>query len=83
MTLEDHQALGKGMRIIERWGEPVKSYFDPDAFLGEVSHLGYRIFENQSPDEVNIRCFSDRSDNLMAHSAAFIIHAEIINSSFP
>jgi methyltransferase (TIGR00027 family) len=78
MTLEDRQALGKGMRIIERWGEPVKSYFDPDAFPGEVSHLGYRIFENQSPDEVNKRYFSDCSDNLMAHSAAFIVHAEII-----
>jgi methyltransferase (TIGR00027 family) len=78
MTLEDRQALGKGMRIIERWGEPVKSYFDPEAFPGEVSHLGYRIFENLSPGEVNKGYFSNRSDNLMAHSAAFIVHAEII-----
>jgi methyltransferase (TIGR00027 family) len=78
MTLEDRQALGKGMRIIERWGEPVKSCFDPDTFPDEVSHLGYRIFENQSPEEVNKRYFSDRSDNLMVHSAAFIAHAEII-----
>ena len=78
MTLEDRQALGKGMRIIERWGEPVKSFFDPDALPDEVSHLGYRIFENQSPVELNSRYFSDRSDNLVAHSAAYIVHAAII-----
>ena len=78
MTLEDRQALGRGMRIIERWGEPVKSFFDPDAFPDEVSHLGYRVFENQSPAELNNRYFFDRSDNLVAHSAAYIVHAAII-----
>jgi methyltransferase (TIGR00027 family) len=78
MTLEDRQALGRGMRIIERWGEPVKSFFDPDAFPDEVSHLGYRIFENQSPDELNKMYFLDRLDNLVAHSAAYIVHAAII-----
>jgi methyltransferase (TIGR00027 family) len=77
MTLQDRQALGRGVRMIERWGEPVKSFFDPDAFPDEVSHLGYRILENQSPDELNERYFADRSDNLVAHSAAYIVHAAI------
>jgi methyltransferase (TIGR00027 family) len=77
MTLEDRQALGRGMRMIERWGEPVKSYFDPGGFPGEVSLLGYHIFENQSPDEMNKRFFRDREDNLRTHSSAYIIHAAI------
>jgi methyltransferase (TIGR00027 family) len=77
MTLEDRQALGRGLRIIERWGEPVKSFFDPDAFPDEVSHLGYRILENQSPAELNRRYFFGRVDNLVAHSAAYIVHAAI------
>ncbi len=78
MTLEDRQALGRGMRIIKRWGEPVKSFFEPDAFLDEVSRLDYHIFENQSPAELNKRHFFDCSDNLVTHSAAYIIHAAII-----
>jgi methyltransferase (TIGR00027 family) len=78
MKLEDRQALGRGMRIIDRWGEPVKSFFDPDTFPDEVSHLGYRILENQSPAAMNERYFSDRSDNLAAHSAAYIVHSAII-----
>jgi O-methyltransferase involved in polyketide biosynthesis len=78
MTLEDRQALGRGMRIIERWGEPVKSFFESNTFPDEVSHLGYHIFENQSPAELNKRYFFDRSDNLVTHSAAYIIHAAII-----
>jgi len=81
MTFEDRQALGRGMRIIERWGEPVKSFFDPDAFPDEVSHLGYRIFENQSPAELNKRYFFDRLDNLVTHSAAYIVHAAIIKGT--
>ncbi|MGD8455992.1 MAG: class I SAM-dependent methyltransferase [Anaerolineales bacterium] len=78
MTHEDHQALRKGMRIIERWGEPVRSYFNPDSFPDDVSHLGYQIFENRSPDKLNKRYFSNRSDNLVAHLAAYIVHAAII-----
>jgi methyltransferase (TIGR00027 family) len=78
MTLEDRQALGRGIRIIERWGEPVKSFFELDAFPDEVARLGYHIFENQSPAELNKRYFFDRSDNLATHSAAYNIHAEII-----
>ena len=78
MTFEDRQVLGRGMRIIERWGEPVRSFFDPDSFPDDVSHLGYQIFENQSPDELNKMYFSGRSDNLVAHSAAYIVHAAII-----
>jgi methyltransferase (TIGR00027 family) len=78
MKIEDRQALGRAMRIIERWGEPVKSFFDPDAFPDEVSRLGYRILENQSPAELNKSYFFDRSDNLVAHSAAYLVHAAII-----
>jgi methyltransferase (TIGR00027 family) len=77
MPLEDRRALGRGMRMIERWGEPVKSYFDPDAFPGEVTLLGYRILENQSPDGLNKRFFHDRADNLRVHSSAYIVHAGI------
>jgi methyltransferase (TIGR00027 family) len=78
MTPKDRQALGRGMRIIEHWGEPVESFFHPDAFPDVVSYFGYRILENQSPDELNERYFADRLDNLVAHSAAYIIHAAII-----
>ncbi len=81
MKPEERQALGKVMRIIERWGEPVKSYFDPDTFPSEVSRLGYHIFENQSPTEQNQKYFSNRLDNLATHSSAYNIHAEIINES--
>jgi len=76
-TLEDRQALVRILRIVERQGEAVQSYFEPDAFPDIVTHLGYHIIENISPAGINQKYFSDRSDGLMTHSAAYIIHAEI------
>jgi methyltransferase (TIGR00027 family) len=77
MTQEGQMVLGRAMWIIKHWGEPVKSYFAPDTFPDKISHLGYTIFENQSPAEQNRKYFSDRSDNLKTHSAAYNIHIAI------
>ena len=79
-ALEERQALVRTLRIIGRRGEPVKSFFEPDAFPDEVSRLGYLIFENISPAELNKKYFLDRSDGLVTHSAAYNIHAEIIKN---
>lgn len=75
---EERQALIRISRIIERRGEALKSFFEPDAFADDVSDLGYHIYENISPAELNEKYFSDRSDGLMTHSAAYNLHAEII-----
>jgi len=75
---KERQALGKILRIIERRGEPVKSFFEPEAFADEVSHLGYHVLENISPAELNRKYFSGRSDGLVTHSAAYNVHAAII-----
>ena len=75
MTQEERRVLGRVMRIIGRWGEHVKSFFEPDTFPDEVSCLGYHILENQSPAEQNKRYFFDRSDNLVTHSGAYNLHA--------
>jgi methyltransferase (TIGR00027 family) len=77
MTLEERRNLGRAMRTIERWGEPVRSFFQPDTFPDRISHLGYRILDNQSPAEQNEKYFRDRSDNLKTHSAAYNIHVAI------
>lgn len=74
---EDRQALIRVLRIIERRGEAIKSFFVPDAFPDDVARLGYHILENISPAELNKRCFSDRSDGLLTSSAAYITHAAI------
>jgi methyltransferase (TIGR00027 family) len=79
MSDDEKRVMDKAMRIIERWGEPVTTYFDPDALRDKVSPLGYCVLENQSPAEQNARYFSDRSDNLQCHSAAYNIHLTIIN----
>ena len=75
---EERQALGRIMRLIGRRGEPIKSFFKPDAFSDEISRLGYKILENISPAEINRKYFLDRADGLVTHSAAYNIHAEII-----
>jgi methyltransferase (TIGR00027 family) len=74
---KDRQALTRILRIIEQRGEPAKSFFEPDVLSVKVTLLGYHIFENISPAELNQTYFSDRSDGLAPHSAAHIIHAEI------
>ena len=75
---EERQALIRISRIIERRGEALKSYFEPETFADDVSDLGYHIYENISPAELNKKYFSDRSDGLVTHSAAYNLHAEII-----
>ena len=77
---EERQALLRILRLIGRRGEPVKSFFEPDVFQAEVVRLGYHIFENISPAELNKKYFSGRADGLVTHSAAYIIHAEIIKN---
>lgn len=78
MDQEERRVLCRVMRIIELWGEPVKSFFEPGVFPDAVSSLGYHIFENQSPAEQNKKYFSNRSDNLVTHSSAYNMYAEII-----
>jgi methyltransferase (TIGR00027 family) len=75
---EERQALLRVMRIIERRGEALKSFFEPDALQEELSRLGYQILENISPDDLNRKYFSYREDGLATHSAAYMMHAEII-----
>jgi methyltransferase (TIGR00027 family) len=77
-ALEERQALVRILRIIGCRGEAVKSFFEPGTFPDDVTGLGYHIFENISPAELNKKYFSDRSDGLVTHSAAYTIHAEII-----
>jgi methyltransferase (TIGR00027 family) len=73
----ERQALERIARIITQRGEALKSFFEPNAFPDVLSRLGYHILEHLSPADVNKRYFSDRSDDLMTHSAAYIIHAKI------
>jgi methyltransferase (TIGR00027 family) len=75
---EERQALVRILWIIERRGESIRSFFEPDTISDDVSSLGYHIFENISPVELNKKYFYDRSDGLVTHSAAYNIHAEII-----
>jgi methyltransferase (TIGR00027 family) len=77
MTQEERRVLGRAMRMTERWGEPVKSSFEPDTFPSKLSQLGYHVVDNQSPAEQNRKHFVDRSDNLKTHSAAYNIHLAI------
>jgi O-methyltransferase involved in polyketide biosynthesis len=74
---EDRQALTRVMRIVERRGETIKSFFAPDAFPKDVSRLGYGILDNVSSAELNKNYYSGRSDVLLTSSAAYLIHAQI------
>lgn len=77
MTEEERRVLARGMRMIKRWGEPVQSFFRPDTLPDQISHLGYRVLDNQSPVEQNRQYFSDRSDNLKTHSGAYNMHVAV------
>lgn len=78
---EERAALIRILRIIERRGEAIRSFFEPDTFTGDISRLGYHIFENIAPAELNKMYFSNRADGLATHSAAYILHAEVIHNS--
>jgi methyltransferase (TIGR00027 family) len=56
-----HAALAER---VEAAGEPFRSSFEPQALADELRSLGFAVAEDVSPDELNARYLSDRTDGL-------------------
>ena len=60
-SAQDRTALNKLLRYTARKGEPLITFLDPEPFLARVSELGFELVESVSPEEQDVRYFTNRS----------------------
>jgi O-methyltransferase involved in polyketide biosynthesis len=56
-------------------GEPFQSGFTPEALLTDLRQLGFAVAEDLTPDALNARYLSQRSDGLRVGSLAHLMWA--------
>jgi len=56
-------------------GEPFRGFFEPDALMAALRDIGFRDVLDLSPDELNARFLSDRTDGLRVGSVGHIATA--------
>jgi methyltransferase (TIGR00027 family) len=69
----DRRTAERLRRFTARRGEPLVSFFEPEALCGRVRHLGYRVLENLAPVGQNRRYFANRSDGLRTMSGSYYL----------
>ena len=58
-------------------GEPFRSFFEPDALLGDVKALGFSFVENVNAAALNARYFEGRADGLSLRGRGHLMHARV------
>jgi len=58
-------------------GEPIGPGFDPADLVRKVEGLGFETVIDLSPDEINARYFSDRTDNLRMPGIGHLLSARV------
>jgi hypothetical protein len=58
-------------------GEPWQTFFDPSALVADLLKLGFGQVEQLGPEEMNVRYFADRKDNLSVSGFCRFIKAII------
>lgn len=56
-------------------GEPWQSAFEPDALVAELHELGFAVAEDVTPDQINARYFTPRTDGLKVGSMSHLMWA--------
>lgn len=64
-------------RFTARRGEPMIASFDPRTFPQEVCKLGFKLFENVSPEEQEARYFAGREDDLRPTPYSYFAHFQL------
>ena len=60
----DRIALAWLSRRVASAGEPFRTFFEPDALVARLQHLGFARIEDLGRDEINARYFARRADRL-------------------
>jgi len=58
-------------------GEPWQTYFDPHTFVTELRMMGFSCTEDIGPDELNMRFFNHRVDDLKVGGFAHLMKARV------
>jgi methyltransferase (TIGR00027 family) len=65
------------LRRVAAIGEPWKTFLEPAAMLGELQRAGFRDAAVLTPDEINRRYFSERTDGLRVSPVGHIATATV------
>ena len=65
LSSKEQKAVEFLMKLANKRGEPLISFFEPGKIVELVERLGLKVIENLSPEEQNQRYFSARRDNFV------------------
>jgi methyltransferase (TIGR00027 family) len=75
----NREVLEELQRRLERMGEPLTAFFDPNTFPQEVCNLGFELIENLSPEDQEARYFKGRADGISPiNSASYFAHFRVV-----
>ena len=77
MDPKELKRFNKTRRFAAHLGEPMITYFDPDALVIEMEDLGFELIENLSPSERRTRYFANRKDNLLPSGTSCFAHFRV------
>lgn len=58
-------------------GEPFQTFFAPSSLKGSLLIMGFRQIEDIEPEEMNVRYFQGRTDQLRVSSLAHVMNARV------
>jgi methyltransferase (TIGR00027 family) len=64
-------------RFVAKHGEPIVSSFDPEKFLQDVCQVGFSLIEDLSHNELMMRYFSGRRDDLRPAAFSHVAHFRV------
>jgi methyltransferase (TIGR00027 family) len=62
---------------VRSFGEPWKTFYDPNSLIRDVKAMGFTQVEDIGPDEINARFFNDRADKLMVGTLGHLMKAQV------
>ena len=74
---EERQYLAGCKAKSAEHGEPWLSFFEPSSLMTRVKELGFTEVTDLSPEAINMRYFSDRSDGLCSPQAHHLVKARV------
>lgn len=77
LSLKEQKKMELLMKMAHKRGEPLTSFFHPETMVQKAQELGIKVLEHHSPDALNQRYFSNRSDNLVTAANSWFMRVAL------
>lgn len=77
VSSEDAEVVQLGWKTTAGWGEPQRSWLNPETFPEDVRATGLEVVETLTPQQMTERYFSGRKDGLRPMTHQYYIHLRV------